>query len=95
MFPTGFNQFSCHILSDFNRFSHCSPLGYQAGELLGGGQVLTIFYSSDLKMKPVFLRHVLLLFLAPKSLGRTKLCAGINRRKRYSKSRLACETMWG
>ena len=34
MFPAGFNQFSCHISSDFNRFSHCSPLGHQAGEIL-------------------------------------------------------------
>lgn len=95
MFPTGFNQFPCHILSDFNRFSHCSPLGHQAGELLGGGQVLTVFYSSDLKMKPILLRHFLLLSLPPWSLGRTKVLAGMNSRKRYSKSRLACETMWG
>lgn len=61
MFPTGLDQLSCNILSDFNRFSHCSPLGHQAGEFLGGGEVLTVFYSSDLKMKPILLRHVLLL----------------------------------
>ena len=55
MFPIGFDQLSCHIPANFNRFGYDSPLGHQTGKIIRSRKVFTGFQSPDLKLQPIFL----------------------------------------
>ena len=58
MFPIGFDHFPCHVLSNFNRFSHGSPLCHQTGKIIRCSEVMSVFDSPDPKAQPIFLCHL-------------------------------------
>lgn len=60
MLSTGFDEFPCHVLGNFNRFGHSSALGHKTGQIIRSRKVLARFQLPDLKARLVFPRHVAL-----------------------------------